>query len=84
MERMSTTLQLKNAFSEVLGVDPGSDFEGMAYGTTQGWDSVAHMALVAQIELTFDIMLSTEDLIAMSSFPKAKEIVGKYGVAFDA
>jgi acyl carrier protein len=81
---MNTTIQLQNAFTEALGVGPESDFESMAYGRTQGWDSVAHMALVAQIETQFDIMLSTDDVIGMSSFKKAKEIVAKHGIAFDA
>ena len=45
------------------------------------WDSVAHMQLVNAIELAFDIMLDTDDVIAMSSYQKAREIVGKHGVA---
>jgi acyl carrier protein len=76
--------QLKGAFVQALGVDPKSDFETLAYGRTQGWDSVAHMALVAEIEAAFDIMLSTDDVIGLSSFPQAKEIVAKYGVAVTA
>jgi hypothetical protein len=39
------------------------------------------MQLVAGIEAVFDIMLETEDVIGMSSFGKACEIVEKYGVA---
>jgi acyl carrier protein len=78
------TQQLKDAFVEVLGIDPGSDFDHLAYGSTEGWDSTAHMALVAEIESKFDIMLTTDDLIAMSSFGKAKEIIGKYGIAFNS
>ena len=36
------------------------------------------MALVAAIEEGFDIMIDAEDVIDMSSFAKAKEIVAKY------
>lgn len=57
-------------------------YENLAYGSTQGWDSVAHMGLVAEIENTFDVMLATDDVIDLSSFPKAKEILGKYGIQF--
>ena len=81
---MNMTQQLESAFVEVLGIDPGSDFDKLAYGCTQGWDSTAHMALVAEIEAKFDIMLSTDDLIAMSTFDKAKEIVRKYGIVFNS
>jgi len=41
---------------------------------------VAHMALVAAIDQTFEIMLETEDVLDLSSFAKAKGIVAKYGV----
>jgi acyl carrier protein len=72
--------KLKSAFVMALGVPEDSDFESIAYGKQEGWDSVAHMALVAEIEAAFDIMLDTDDVIGMSSFPEARGIVGKYGV----
>jgi len=75
--------RLKNAYVEALGVSPTSDFENFEYAKTTGWDSVAHMRLVAEIETAFDIMLATEDVIDMSSFRKAREILGKYDVPFD-
>jgi acyl carrier protein len=74
--------KLKNAFINALGVSPESDFDSMAYGQTPGWDSVAHMHLIAEIEAAFDIMLPTDDVIGMSSFPKAQEIVARNGVNF--
>jgi acyl carrier protein len=73
--------KLKNAFVKVLGVSLDSNFESMAYGQTPGWDSVAHMSLIAEIEITFDIMLATDDVIGMSTFPKAKEIIARNGVS---
>ena len=78
----SSTEKLKNAFVNALGVRPDDDFESMAYGETPGWDSVAHMGLVSEIETAFDIMLATDDVIGMSSFLKAKEIVAGNGVDF--
>jgi acyl carrier protein len=76
--------RLKNAFTQALNLPPGTDFEGLAYGSTQGWDSVAHMALIAEIEAAFDIMLSTDDVIGMSSFGVAKETVARHGVPIAA
>jgi acyl carrier protein len=75
---MLDVAKLQGAFVRALGVPEDADFESMEYSKTAGWDSVAHMALVAEIEGAFDIMLSTEDVIGMSSFHKAKEIVAKY------
>jgi acyl carrier protein len=78
----SSMEKLKNAFVNVLGVSRDDDFESMAYGQTPGWDSVAHMSLISEIETVFDIMLATDDVIGMSSFSKAKEIVARNGVSF--
>ena len=76
------TDELKQAFSEGLGMDTSKITDRLAYGNP-GWDSVAHMALVAAIERKFDIMLDTADVIDMSSFGKAKELLGKYGIVFE-
>ena len=73
--------KLKSAFVTALALPPGIEVENVAYGQTEGWDSVAHMALVAEIESAFDIMLDTEQVIGMSSFKKAAEIVETHGVA---
>ena len=40
---------------------------------------MTHMMIIADIESQFDIMIDTDDIIDMSSFAKAKEIVSKYG-----
>ena len=63
----------------------GSDCidEGLSYGDA-GWDSLAHMVLVANIERTFDIMLDTEDVIGMSGFARAKEIITSHGIVFES
>ena len=74
--------KLKTAFVEGLGLDPeATDWASLTYRGVREWDSVAHMALVAEIEDSFDIMLETDDVIGLSSFDAAKEILAKYGVA---
>ncbi len=74
--------KLQAAFIQALGLPPDCDFDTAAYGSTPGWDSVAHMSLIAELETAFDIMLDTDDVIAMSSFAKAMEILTRYGVVF--
>jgi acyl carrier protein len=77
-----TTARVRQAFADALGLDPdhGVDFDSLAYGKHEKWDSIAHMALVAELEDAFDIMLDTDDVIAMSSYPVALEILRRYGV----
>jgi acyl carrier protein len=76
--------KLKDAFIQAIGLPPDTDFSTVQYGQTTGWDSVAHMQLVAEIENSFDIMFSTEQVIDMSSFQKGREIVASHGVSFAA
>lgn len=72
--------KLKDAFRSGLSLGPEIDVTGLKYREFAGWDSVAHMTLVAAIESAFDIMIDTDDVIDMSSWDKAVEIVRKYGV----
>ena len=76
--------KLKNCFIQSLGVPPATVTDDLTYNTISEWDSVGHMALVAEIESAFDIMLDTDDILGLSSVGRAKEILAKYGVSFDA
>jgi len=72
--------RLKQAFSKALDIDVSTITDDLEYNTLQQWDSVGHMALIAAIEQEFNILIDTDDVIDMSSFAKAKEIVARYGV----
>jgi len=73
--------KLREVFAEALELDADSvDWDTLAYRGIEQWDSVAHMRLVAEIEDAFDVMLDTEDVIGMSSYPIAKQILTKLGV----
>lgn len=77
--------KLQTAFQTALGLPETTDFSTVRYGETTGWDSVAHMALVAEIEQAFDVMFTTEQVIDMSSFGKAEEmLVNDHGIDFSA
>ena len=73
--------RLTSVFADSLGLSE-SEVSGAQYRVTIGWDSVAHMSLVAALEGEFEIMLETDDVIALSSFEKAQEILARYGVGF--
>jgi len=74
--------KLCRAFASGLSISEESVNETLQYASTPGWDSVAHMALIASLDSTFDIMLDTDDVLDLSSYPKAREILRKYGVQF--
>jgi acyl carrier protein len=77
---MSAMEKLKECFVETFGLTATDDPTILAYQGIPAWDSVGHMQLIAAIETTFDIMMDTPDVLAMSDFQRAVDIVRKYGV----
>lgn len=65
-------------FADVMSLDPSVDRADLVYNEYPGWDSVAHMTLVAALETEFDCMLEMDDILDMSSFAKAVELIQKY------
>jgi acyl carrier protein len=57
-----------------------SELFGLAYNSHETWDSVGHMALIADLEDLFEVMLDMEDIVDLSTYEKGKEILGKYDI----
>ncbi len=74
--------KLVACFARTLGIPAEKVTDELAYNSIAEWDSVGHMALVAELESAFDVMLDTNDILALSTVAKAREILSKYGVAF--
>lgn len=72
--------RLSQTFLQSLNLPADTDATKLTYRSTKTWDSVGHMRLVAAIETAFNIMLTTDEILDMSSFEKACEIVKKHGV----
>lgn len=70
---------LKSCFRDALALPSSTDFEALNYQEHPSWDSVGHMRLISEIETIFDIVLTTDEILDMSSFEKACEIVGAHG-----
>lgn len=77
---MNNLEKLTKVFADTFGIAI-NEVAGLQYQGIEQWDSVGHMTLVAAIEDEFGIEMDTDDIIDMSSFEKAKEIVAKYGIA---
>lgn len=79
---MNNEQKLREIFAEALQIDVEQVTDTLSYNGIPEWDSIAHMALIAEIDNAFDTMLDTDDVLDMSSFAKAKEILVKYDVQF--
>lgn len=72
------------AFVEMFNIKP-EEAPALKYQCIQAWDSVGHMALMAKLEESFEIMMEPDDIIDFSSFEKGKAILAeKYDIDFDA
>jgi len=66
------------AFQETFDLAEDFDRTLLVYRDYPEWDSIGHMTLVAALETNFDAMLEANDILAMSSFTKAVEIMSRY------
>lgn len=72
---MEDKARLDKTFRSALGLGDDVDVATMAYGTSDSWDSLAHMQLVAALETEFGIMLDADEVISMSDFDVARKIL---------
>ena len=75
---MSDNDRVIETFSRVLGLQAERITDDLRYATIPEWDSIAHMSVIAALEDAFGIMIDMDDVIAMSSVGKAREIIAKY------
>ena len=74
--------RLKQAFVTALGLPEGYDVTGLEYRSIVEWDSLAHLTLVTTVEMTFDVMLDTTDVLGLSSFAACVAILKRHGIEF--
>jgi acyl carrier protein len=53
--------------AQALGIGVGAVHETAAIGTQEGWDSLAHMCLVAEIEAVLGRRLTVDQILAIAS-----------------
>ncbi len=79
---MKNKQKYDQAFIESFSIDESKLGDNLEYNTIPEWDSVGHMALIAELEEVFDIMMEMDDIIDFSSYKKGFELIAKYGVEF--
>jgi acyl carrier protein len=65
MERSEVTGKLENVFRNSFRNDLLELSDGMMAKDVDGWDSLAHMALIVEIENAFQIKFKLKDLSKM-------------------
>jgi len=72
---------VNEAFVTALELPADTKVSSLEIGESPQWDSIGHMALMAELESRFGIALEVDDLIEISSYPKALEVLRRHGVA---
>jgi acyl carrier protein len=67
--------KLREVFVEALDLDGDVDVKNLKYRDIEAWDSVGHMALVAAIADEFDVRFDPDQVIDMSSFKVAEDMI---------
>jgi len=67
-------------FCEVFEIEEDELGESLVYQSIELWDSVGHMALIAELEERFNIELEMDDVIDFSSYAEGKRRLLKYGI----
>ena len=77
MENLENLEKLVNVFVEVFNVETSVINDTFGKDIVETWDSVHQLNIIALLEETFDLLLEPEDIMACTSFAKAKEILLK-------
>lgn len=79
---MTNKEKYDSAFITVFDIDASQLTDKLKYQSIQAWDSVGHMALMAELESVFDIMLEMDDVVDFGSYETGVKTLEKYGVKF--
>ena len=77
---MSMVEKYSEIFKTSLNVDADKVNENLKYNEIDEWDSIGHMALIAELEDTYEISMEMDDIIDFSSYNKGIEIMKKYNI----
>jgi acyl carrier protein len=78
---MTLSNRLAALFIRTFELPDDTVVEALTYRGIPEWDSLAHMRLIAAIETAFGVLLETEQILDLSSFQKAREILGQHGLS---
>jgi len=79
---MSNKEKYDDAFIEMFEIVQADLTEKLEYQSIEAWDSVGHMALIAELEDVFDVSLEMDDVIDFGSYITGLKTMEKYGVKF--
>ena len=78
---MSNLDKYNQCFISSFELDENALKKNIEYNSVPEWDSIGHMAMIAELEEVFGISMDIDDIIEFSSYTKGMEILKKYEVS---
>jgi acyl carrier protein len=71
---------LVQIISDTFGLDPGAVTQETAAENTPEWDSVMHLNLCLSVEEAFQVKLTPEEMMEMTSVRAIEDVLARHGV----
>ena len=75
--------RLKAILAKVLELDPEEVDEGTSAANTETWDSFHTLMLASEVERTFNVKFTIDELTAIKSMGDIKESLKRHGVKLE-
>jgi len=72
--------KLRNTIGKVLLLDEAEVTDDLAREAVEAWDSLAHLMLISEVESTFQVTFSDDDILEIKTVGDVKKMLRKYGV----
>ncbi len=78
---MSNLDKYNQCFISAFTINESAFKNNIEYNSIPEWDSIGHMAMIAELEEIFELSMDIDDIIEFSSYNKGMEILKKYDVS---
>lgn len=75
-------MRLRECFVRALGTPLEQVHDLLGPYAAPGWDSIGHMALVAELEAVFGVVLEVDDITSLINVGSARDLLLKRGIPF--
>lgn len=73
--------QVETLLAGILKVPASSISDNLTMKDVEAWDSLQHMELIASLEEAFQVELTFDEIVAMTSVGQIKQVLVQRGVA---
>jgi len=73
--------RLKEIFTKVFLIEGEQVHDKLSRKDVEEWDSMGHLMLINEVESTFNVFISDEDIAKIKTVGDIKKVLRKLGVA---